>query len=635
MKKYILALLALWCSSNSLASANTETESAGSVVFAIGSVIATAKDGSQRTLSKRDSIFSGDTITTSARSQAQLRMVDNAFVSIKPETTFRIEDYRQSATKKEDNVSQFELLKGGFRAITGQIGKRNQAGYQLKTPVATMGIRGTDYVVALCQDDCAHIDDKAKSAASAANGLYVGVIDGGVRVLNKLGSLNILPNQFGFIGGANELPRMLDRAPSFLMFDRTVMSQKDVRDLKRSISSRIFALNSRKNEGDGRERAGDNDRSVGGEEPSGRTQSSANASTSPSLPGLSAVPKAGGFANALDLDKLDSSLSDLVDSEKFQDMANSTFNTELSKQLNSPDLPGGLNLPIQDIGFGGGWGPSTGIDPNTNPWLPGYNTVTQPPAPIPFRYMVFASEFNQPYKTWAGLIHDPDYALSVDGAPTRYVQVTNATSTEFLLQPSTLQNPTVQDLALKDLGYDAQTQLSWGRWDGGSVDIKTLTTTTNSPLDSNGMHWVMGPVMQTEITLPTTGAANYQLIGNTNPTDNLGNVGVLGSASLNVNFTTQSVDANLQLGINNQTWTASGQNISIQSPTFSTSSLIVDVSNGGSALATGTGTLTGSFMKQANPGEIPQGAGIVYQLNATPQNTATTVNGAAAFSVKP
>jgi hypothetical protein len=327
----------------------------------------------------------------------------------------------------------------------------------------------------------------------------------------------------------------------------------------------------------------------------------------------------------LDLDKLDVSLSDLVDSDKFQDFANTSFNTNLTSQLSTPDLPSGINLP-SDFDIGGGWAPSNDIDPTTNPpWLPGYNNIVQPPAPpTSWRYMVFASDFNQPEKTWAGLIGESDISLS-GGAPYRYVQVTNSATTEYLLQASTLQ----------DLGYDPQTQLSWGRWAGGSVDVKTLTGTVTSPLDDNGMHWVMGPVMQTNITLPVTGTASYQLIGNTNPTDNLGNVGFLGTASLNANFTTQTLDANLQLGINNQTWTATGQNISLQSPAFSTSNLTVDVTNSSGSLATGSGALSGSFMAPTNTNGVPQGAGVVYQLNAAPQGTNTTVTGAAAFSVKP
>jgi hypothetical protein len=37
------------------------------------------------------------------------------------------------------------LIEGGFRTITGAIAKQNPGDYQVNTPVATIGVRGTDY----------------------------------------------------------------------------------------------------------------------------------------------------------------------------------------------------------------------------------------------------------------------------------------------------------------------------------------------------------------------------------------------------------------------------------------------------------------------------------------------------------
>ncbi len=56
------------------------------------------------------------------------------------------------------------------------------------------------------------------------------------------------------------------------------------------------------------------------------------------------------------------------------------------------------------------------------------------------------------------------------------------------------------------------------------------------------------------VALPLTGLATYDLIGSTSPTDSLGNVGTLNSASLAANFSVRTVD----LGVN---LTIAGQNI--------------------------------------------------------------------------
>ena len=61
--------------------------------------------------------------------------------------------------------------------------------------------------------------------------------------------------------------------------------------------------------------------------------------------------------------------------------------------------------------------------------------------------------------------------------------------------------------------------------------------------------------------MPITGTANYTLIGNTSPTDNFGNVGVLGAASFSADFTNQTVNSTIVLDINNAIWDASGSGL--------------------------------------------------------------------------
>ncbi len=121
-------------------------------------------------------------------------------------------------------------------------------------------------------------------------------------------------------------------------------------------------------------------------------------------------------------------------------------------------------------------------------------------------------------------------------------------------------------------------------------------------------------------TQAITGSANYSLIGNTDPTDNLGNVGVLGSASFSANFTLQSVTSSLQLSINNTVWTASGTgSISLNLFDGLYSTVTVDGAN------TGTGSFGGIFGGFSSG--TPTGAGLTYRLN----NGGSSINGAAVF----
>jgi hypothetical protein len=65
------------------------------------------------------------------------------------------------------------------------------------------------------------------------------------------------------------------------------------------------------------------------------------------------------------------------------------------------------------------------------------------------------------------------------------------------------------------------------------------------------------------VALPLTGTAAYDVIGSTSPTNGAGQVGTLGSAVLNANFTNRTVDTAVTIAINNQTWNGNASNVPI------------------------------------------------------------------------
>src|SRR5476651_1885636 len=67
---------------------------AGRVDFATGGVSATATGGVSRPLAKGGLVFSGDTINTDNTGRAQIRFTDGAYMSLQPQTQFRVDDYR-------------------------------------------------------------------------------------------------------------------------------------------------------------------------------------------------------------------------------------------------------------------------------------------------------------------------------------------------------------------------------------------------------------------------------------------------------------------------------------------------------------------------------------------------------------
>ncbi len=162
-------LLTSWCVLASLAacpslvSAQT-TPLVASVATAAavdGTVFVTRAGGRQAILARGSSLQVGDAINTTRNSTVRLHFTDGGETVVRPESTLVVQKYQyQKESPAQDNIL-LQLLKGGIRALTGAIGKRgNVDAYQLRANTATVGIRGTDYSVRLCQQDC---DDKGEA----------------------------------------------------------------------------------------------------------------------------------------------------------------------------------------------------------------------------------------------------------------------------------------------------------------------------------------------------------------------------------------------------------------------------------------------------------------------------------------
>jgi len=122
------------------------TAPAARVAFATGDVKAIGPNGQSRSVAKGAQIDQGETISTN-NGRAQLRFTDGAYVSLQPESEFRIDQYRYDGKQDGNEKGFFSLLKGGLRTITGLVGRNNKNNYQVTTSVATIGIRGTEYTI--------------------------------------------------------------------------------------------------------------------------------------------------------------------------------------------------------------------------------------------------------------------------------------------------------------------------------------------------------------------------------------------------------------------------------------------------------------------------------------------------------
>lgn len=148
-------------------------ELAGHIIIAKGSVTALDTEGKTRTLKRRSPFYSGDTIVTGNKSQAQLRFVDKALMTIKANSQLNISNYRYAQNNDKNNKVLMKLVKGGFRTITGQVGKGDKSAYKINTPAASIGIRGTNFEV----------------QQESGDTFVMAVYSGGISVENDAGTL--------------------------------------------------------------------------------------------------------------------------------------------------------------------------------------------------------------------------------------------------------------------------------------------------------------------------------------------------------------------------------------------------------------------------------------------------------------
>lgn len=169
----LLGLAAAAAYSGSTAAAT----SAGIAQFTAGDVSLKRPDGSADPLVKGKDIESGQAIVTGATGRAQLKFSDGGVVSLQPNTEFKIVNYVDKLDAKEDRFL-VDLLRGGMRAITGLIGKRNNNNYRVTTTTATIGIRGSGFAASYNPDGSMNVTAEKDAIEVCSGGVCIGLVAG-------------------------------------------------------------------------------------------------------------------------------------------------------------------------------------------------------------------------------------------------------------------------------------------------------------------------------------------------------------------------------------------------------------------------------------------------------------------------
>ena len=528
---------------------------AGSVLFAKGSV--TAARDTVVELAKGDAILDSDTITTGDASRAQLLMIDGAKIAIRPNSVLRIDEYSYApitttvVTGTQDK-SVLSLVKGGFRTITGAIGKDEQSNYEVRTPVGVLGIRGTNFAVLLCRGDCSWAPN-VNPGEPIEDGLYIGVTEGAIMFRAQGGDIVVHAGEYAFIPLASRVPEKLDTPPTVLIDDNDLRFDAD---------------------------------------------------GSSARPGDDDTVSRAGFDS-----KLGTRRSPDSDPSGSGDPDSQSTDPKDAGSQGTPELP--------VIGIDAD-GTPVDITPGATPPPTNGRTISYATGPLGAADSIFsATAFNEPAQ------FQLDVGNNLIGFTGPYPSRTGGEPADFAI--GTANNA--------ETGFDSMTVLRWGRWSGGTASgtLQSDGSDVSVDLTTQSLHWVSGPDEAPPV-MPITGVATYSLIGATSPTDNLGNTGVLGSATFDADFTNLRVDSTLVIDIAGLTWSAAGtgnMGSAVGLPAHLFFGIYGAVVVGG--VTGGSGAFSGFFSEPGTTSDpaIPGGVGLTYSLQDG--TGTTTVSGSAAF----
>ena len=183
-----------------------------------------------------DPIEVGDHVTVGALGWVMLKLSDGGSFTLRQGADFSFDGYHFSGRQVQPEDSVFvSLFKGSMRAITGLIGQTNHRNYAIKTPAATIGVRGTDHNVVI-------VGEGAGNAEDTPPGVYDQVNDGETVLTTDQGEVDIHKGETGSVPLFGGLPRLLDHIPKLL-------EKIDDEDLRNGIQDHLKAIHEMMNDG--------------------------------------------------------------------------------------------------------------------------------------------------------------------------------------------------------------------------------------------------------------------------------------------------------------------------------------------------------------------------------------------------
>lgn len=147
-------------------SLSAQADEAGKVVLVVGDVRMAGE-----VLRVGDEVRVGAPLATGGDGYLYIKTVDNGFLILRPNSAATVAAYKVDAARPSESRFKIELHQGVARNISGEAVKSARQNFRFNTPVAAIGVRGTDFT--------AYADAQTTRVAVLSGGVVVSGFEGG------------------------------------------------------------------------------------------------------------------------------------------------------------------------------------------------------------------------------------------------------------------------------------------------------------------------------------------------------------------------------------------------------------------------------------------------------------------------
>lgn len=599
------------------AALHASAASIGFVQFSAGDVKIRNAAGQVRDAVKGATLEEGDTLLTAAGASAQLKMSDGGILAIRPETELKLDTYRYAGKEDGNERAIMSLVKGGFRTITGIIGRSNKQNYTVNTPTATIGIRGTDHEPVVIPAI------PVAGQPPAPPGTYDKVNVGQAYIRTPMGEVNIRQNQVGY-AAPNQAPTLLPKVPEFFKATPPVKQaqpgQKEEQQ-KQADQKQGEQKQGEQKQAEQKQAEQKQQTAQAGDKPAETQATQAAAADSGPAPAGSTGTASGTTGEIRSVATIDSTPSTASTGAAATTTAVVPTTPTVTAPATSTTATTAPPAVVQEVkGTSSDTSLSLNLTSQTTT-TPSGTTTTITPTPVVTPSQPTTANPTVAASTYSSLVvsQAPVSATTAElegissqqRPQTAYVLDTNKALREIQHTGHATTNASglaqsISDANLKfsggqaaDVYVDETSTFYIGRQEGGSITITDnsggVAQTTQS-LNASSAHWLIG-VQPALTALPggvgsvtavqnMTGFAHYSLAAATHPTDRQGNIGTLTDALFFADFNAQTIFGELGLKFS----TAAGQPASTRDLELFAIAFDVPIKRGGFEAIAGTST---------------------------------------------